>query len=127
MPPLLLVGPLGVGKCTIFRNIADTYGVASIQIDAGSSGGGVFVLTGAERGWGSAHAGAIVKTIIENRVANPVIIIDKLDKGGLETKTDKGSTLPGLHSVLLAMIEPETARHWRCPYFGIEFYLSHVT
>ncbi len=25
------------------------------------------------------------------------------------------------------MIEPETARHWRCPYFGIEFYLSHIT
>lgn len=127
LSPLLLVGPPGIGKSSVLRRLADAYGMTSVQIDAGASGGGVFALTGTERGWGSAHAGIVVKTIIEKRIANPVVIVDELDKGAERATTTGGGRLPGLHEAVLAMLEPETARRWRCPYYGIEFDLSHIT
>lgn len=71
--PTLLLGPPGIGKSTIFHMISHLYGLPSVTVDVGSSGGGIFAVTGAERGWGSGHAGAVVRAILEQRVANPLV------------------------------------------------------
>lgn len=127
VPPVLLLGPPGIGKSAFFRRVASAYGVPCVSLDLGASGGGVFGLSGMERGWGSAHAGIVVRTIMQKRVANPLIILDEIDKATQNAETDKGRTIPGAHSALLSMIEPETARSWRCPFYGIEFDLTNVS
>lgn len=126
VPPILLLGPPGIGKSAIFRKVAAAYGVPCTSIDLGASGGGVFSLTGMERGWSSAHAGLVVRTILQRRIANPLIILDEIDKAAQSAETSSGRTLPGAHSALLSMLEPETARAWRCPFYGIEFDLTNV-
>lgn len=68
--PILLLGPPGIGKSAFFRRVAAAYEVPAVSIDLGASGGGVFSLTGLERGWSSAHTGRVVKTILQKRVAN---------------------------------------------------------
>ena len=53
--------------------------------------------------------------------------MDEIDKAATEASTTRGRALPGAQEVLLAMIEPETAKRWRCPYFGVEIDLRHVS
>lgn len=125
--PLLLVSPPGLGKSTIGPLIAEGYGVPCATVDVGSAGGGIFALAGTERGWGSAHPGLVVRTILEHQVANPLVIIDEIDRAAGSAGTTRGRTMPGPQEALLAMIEPETARRWRCPYFGIEIDLRHIS
>lgn len=127
LSPLLLISPPGLGKSTIGPLVAEGFGVPCATIDVGSSGGGIFSLAGAERGWSSAHPGLVVRTILEHQVANPLVIIDEIDKATGSVGTTSGRTIPGPQEALLAMIEPETARRWRCPYFGIEFDLRQVS
>ncbi|WP_347138979.1 AAA family ATPase [Paracoccus sp. SSK6] len=126
VPPILLLGPPGIGKSAFFRRVSAVYGVPSVSIDLGASGGGVFSLTGMERGWSSAHAGLVVRTILQRRVANPIIIVDEIDSASDRAETSSGRALPGAHSALLSMLEPETARSWRCPFYGLEFDLTNV-
>lgn len=127
LPPLLLISPPGLGKSTIGPRIAEGFGLPFATVDVGSSGGGIFALAGAERGWSSAHPGVIIRTILEQQTANPMIVVDEIDKAASEASTTRGRALPGAQEVLLAMIEPETARRWRCPYFGVEIDLRHVS
>lgn len=127
LPPLLLVSPPGLGKSTIGPRIAECFGLPFATVDVGSSGGGIFALAGAERGWSSAHPGLVIRTILEQQVANPLVVVDEIDKAATEASTTRGRALPGAQEVLLAMIEPETARRWRCPYFGVEIDLRHVS
>lgn len=126
VPPILLLGPPGIGKSAFFRKVARAYGVPAVALDLGATGGGVFSLTGTERGWSSAHAGMVVRTILQKRVANPIIILDEIDKAAQLAESSSGRILPGALSALLSMLEPETARSWRCPFYGIEFDLRNV-
>lgn len=127
LPPLLLISPPSLGKSTIGPKVAEGFGLPFATVGVGSSGGGIFALAGAERGWSSAHPGVVVRTILEQQVANPLIIIDEIDKAAGDASTTRGRSLPGPQETLLAMIEPETARRWRCPYFGVDVDLRHVS
>lgn len=124
--PILLLGPPGIGKSAFFRKVAAAYCVPCTTIDLGASGGGVFSLAGMERGWSSAHTGLVVKTILQKRVANPLIIVDEIDRASDRAESSSGRMLPGAHAALLSMLEPETARAWRCPFYGIEIDLTNI-
>lgn len=127
LKPLLLVSPPGNGKSTFGRIIGETFGLSAVTLDLASSGGGAFLLTGTERGWSSAHPGVIIQTMLERRIADPLVILDEVDKAGGPVQTSSGRSMPSAQESLLAMMEPETAKRWRCPYYGVEFDLTRVS
>lgn len=123
IPPLLLVGSPGCGKSQYALSLANLANVVWRRIDVGSGSAG-FRIVGTERGWGSAGAGIPVQTVCETGSANPLFIVDEVDKSG--TIYSQSGTSTSLVTSLLEMLEPATAAQFECPYFRIPFDLPHA-
>lgn len=126
-PPMILLGPPGIAKSSWARDLARIFAVPSVEIDVGATNGATFSVSGVERGWGSAAPGRVVRTMLRDRLANPLVILDEVDKIPEQVATSRGSMLPGAFEVLKSMIEPTTARAWVCPFFQIPFNLTGVS
>lgn len=102
--PTLLVGPPGVGKTRWARRLAQMVGCGFGEIAAAGSSDNR-MLAGTARGWGSAQPALPLLVMHRTRTANPLIVVDEIEKAGA---SHNGS----VHASLLAMLEPETARAW---------------
>ena len=122
--PLVLTGPPGVGKTAWARRLAAQLAVASTVIDA-SQGLASFSLTGQERGWTGSQPGRPLGTMIDNRIANPVIIVDEICKASspVSSRGVSAAFLPAL----LGLLEPESAQDWHCPYFKVQVDMRHLS
>lgn len=78
------------------------------MIDIGDDCAG-FRIFRTERGGGSAQAVIQVETMAATRVANPITVVDEIDKVGMAFSTSSGST--SITTSLLPMLEQGTARH----------------
>lgn len=99
--PLLLLGKPGIGKTRFARRLASLLGVPFRMIAA--AGAQTPDLTGLTRIYDSTQAGLIPRTMLETGVANPIILVDEIDKArslGREAR---------LQDALLPMIDSETA------------------
>lgn len=105
LPPILLVGPPGSGKTRYAQRLAELANVPSTLISIGGSADNR-ALQGTARGWGTATPSLIAQTIVRDVVANPVIILDELEKASADRRN--GSVWDTLH----LMLEPQTARRW---------------
>ena len=105
MPPLLLLGPAGVGKTAFAQEFAKNLGVYFKRIDVGTATTGS-ILSGLSLGWGSGHTGEIFKAINEADSANPLLMLDEIDK------ISHLSTYP-IEPTLLALLEKESASNFR--------------
>ncbi|MCU9849017.1 AAA family ATPase [Defluviimonas sp. WL0024] len=123
LPPLLLDGPPGIGKSTWAQRLASLIGTATTQIDAASEAAG-FAVAGCQRGWSSAAPGRPLELILRQLVANPIIVVDEIEKPGRVT-SDKGRA-HDLTDALLGLMEPVTARGWTCPYFRVRFDMGWI-
>lgn len=118
MRPLLLVGDPGGGKSRFARRLGELLNLTVWRIDAAQSDGSAFA--GTDRRWHSAECCHPLLAIAWGRTANPLILIDELEKAA--TRTDYGR----LWDCLLGFIEPETGSRYPDPALQIRLDLSHV-
>lgn len=102
-PPILLAGPPGIGKSAVALELATLLNVPSKIISMGSTSDG-FILTGSSLEYAAGKHGAILETLLLG-TANPVIVLDELDKAGHSASTR------GRHvsESILGILEPSTS------------------
>lgn len=121
IPPILLDGPAGIGKSYWARQLGELLSLPTTEIEATGENAS-FSIVGSQRGWSGTQPGRVIGTILQNCVANPVILIDELEKAGVVT-SERGHAF-GLTEALLPFLEPLSARHWSCPYYQVKFDMS---
>ena len=94
--PMLLLGPPGVGKTHFAREISQLLGTGLGFISMSSLTAG-WVLSGASSQWKGARPGKVFETLVDGEYANPVMVVDEIDKAGGEHAYDP---LGALYSLL---------------------------
>ncbi|WP_283178843.1 AAA family ATPase [Gemmobacter sp. 24YEA27] len=115
---MLLGGPPGIGKSHWARKFGDLLTAPVMVLEVGSEAAS-FGLVGSQRGWSGAEPGRLIRTILRTAVANPIVVVDEIEKAGAPTTT-KGHAF-GLTEATLPLLEPLSARRWSCPYYQVEF------
>ncbi|MEQ1638855.1 MAG: AAA family ATPase [Methylococcales bacterium] len=95
-PPVLLVGPPGIGKTAAVNAVAEIIGVSSRQIDLAATTAGM-VLGGMSTQWSDAKTGVIIDLLRDEEAANPIVILDEIDKAAADAKHNP---LGSLYSLL---------------------------
>ena len=103
--PMLLVGPPGVGKTRFARKLARLLGTGYQEINAAGSSDNR-MLAGTARGWSSAQPALPLLAMLRGRTANPVCVVDEIDKAGGNGRNGD------MRATLLTLLEPETAGAW---------------
>jgi ATP-dependent Lon protease len=93
--PLLLLGPPGVGKTHFAREMAQLLGTGMGFISMSSLTAG-WVLSGASSQWKGARPGKVFETLVDGQYANPVMVVDEIDKARGEHAYDPLGALYGL-------------------------------
>ncbi len=116
--PILLAGPPGMGKTHFATRLASLLGVAHF-VYAMESAETVSVLCGSDKHWSNAEPGMLYKLILFGEHANPVVVLDELDK------VSPGSTYKPA-SALHTVLEQVTARSLREKAADLVFDASYV-
>lgn len=123
LPPMLLDGPPGIGKSHWARKLGELITAPVMVMDAGNENAS-FGLVGSQRGWSSAEAGRLVRFVLRTKIANPIVVVDEIEKAGTVTST-RGHAF-SLTEAMLPLLEPLSARRWTCPYYQVSFDMSWI-
>ncbi|MDE2368336.1 MAG: AAA family ATPase [Burkholderiales bacterium] len=96
LTPMLLLGPPGIGKTHFAREVAQLLGTGLGFISMSSLTAG-WVLSGASSQWKGARPGKVFETLVDGQYANPVMVVDEIDKARAEHAYDP---LGALYSLL---------------------------
>jgi ATP-dependent Lon protease len=116
--PMLLLGAPGLGKTYFAKRLAHVLGTGFEFVSMSSLTAG-WVLTGASAQWHNARPGKVAQTLIEGEYANPVVVLDEVDKAGGDSRYDP-------MGALYTLLERDTASHFKDEFIDVDMDASHI-
>lgn len=118
LTPMLLLGDPGIGKTHFGRRIAEMLATGFGFISMSSMTAG-WVLSGSSSQWKNAKPGKVFDTFLTGKYANPLIVVDEIDKAAGDTQYD---ALGPLYTLL----EHDTAAHFIDEFVDLPIDASNV-